>query len=78
MARESSLDDSPDPNYASKRHTERGLALEALRVAKYRLDNVMRGSADRRTRTLVSTAYNLVKETVDLVELIEDIDDEWE
>jgi hypothetical protein len=78
MAKETTQDDKPNPWHWANRNIERREALASLHEAKLHLDNVLRGSVDRRTRTLVSTAHDLVREVFDLVELIEDLDEEFE
>lgn len=67
MSLEKQLDDV-DPNYKRDRHIQRDHAAEAMEQARWRLDSSMRGTQDQTTRTLISTAYDLVRQAEALLE----------
>lgn len=68
----------PDPNWESARHEYRRRAVDDIRGAKNALDLSMRGTRGQVTRTLLSTAYDLLKQVEPLLQIVQDMDPDYQ
>jgi hypothetical protein len=59
-----------DSNYESNRLAKMTEAVQAMSPVKYALDNALRGTRDQADRTMLSTAYDLVRQAEDLVTVV--------